>query len=178
MVKNISLNRQEVETILEVFDIVNEEFEGPGEPYNGLLGKQIKIYKKLERALKPITVSSRKNKGRELQKYVCCKLAEILKIDYRQDDDNCEIHSREMGQSGTDIVLRGTAREIIKFDIECKNVEKLKLYEAIDQSRLNTQKGRDWLVVHKKNHNKPIAILDFEVFVNLLEGNIIYATSI
>lgn len=165
MAKNISLSEKEIKALLWIFDLVSEDCDG-------LLDFQKKLYRKFVRALKPIKVSSRKSKGRGLQKYVCSKLAEVLKIDYQQDNDNCEIHSKEMGQSGTDIVLRGVARERIKFDIECKNTEKLNLYKTIEQSKLNTQNGRNWLVVHKKNQHKPITILDFEVFVSLLKRSI------
>jgi hypothetical protein len=117
----------------------------------------------------PISITSRKAKGRRLQQWVCKQLSKILNLPYDQQDDNCLIHSREMGLCGEDVVLRGEAYEKILFSIECKNVEKFNLYGAIEQAKQNTKKDKSWLVIHKKNNSKPIAILDAEIFFELLK---------
>jgi len=111
--------------------------------------------------------SSRKAKGRKLQKYICSRIADIFDLNYDQEDDNCAIHSREMGQSGTDVVLRGDLNKKFPFSVECKNTEKLNLYEAIGQAKSN-QKNKFWLLVHKKNHKEPIAIMDWKTFEYLI----------
>jgi hypothetical protein len=116
--------------------------------------------------------SSCKQKGRMLQKWVCERIAEIFEIDFDNQDDQCLIHSREMGQSGVDIVLRGEIYKKFKFDVECKNTEKLNLYKTIEQSKNNTEIGRDWLIVHKKNRSKPIVIMDWEAFEKLIRRGI------
>jgi len=116
-----------------------------------------------------IKASSAKAKGRELQKLVCRKISKLLNLSYDQSDDNCLIHSREMGQAGSDVVLRGEAFNRFPFDIECKRTEKLNIYKAIKQGKVNTKKGRNYLVVHKKNRTDPIAILDLDVFMKILK---------
>jgi hypothetical protein len=130
-----------------------------------------KLKKLIEKELnkKPIKISSRKAKGRNLQKWVCDRIAKIFDIIYDQSDDRGLIHSREMGQSGVDIILRGEIYEKFKFDIECKRTESLNLYKAIEQAKQNNEIGRDWLIVHKKNKNKPVVIFSWEAFEKLIK---------
>ena len=127
-----------------------------------------KILRRFNRALKPIKVSSAKAKGRELQKWVCQKIANLLKIEYNQQDDQCLIHSREMGQAGVDVVLRGEVRKRFPFSIECKNTEQLEFIKSIKQAQANTSQDEDWMVVHKRKAlNSPVVILDWAAFEKL-----------
>jgi hypothetical protein len=119
------------------------------------------IVAKLEKSQRTIKVSSRKGKARDLQMWVCQKLADLLGIPFDQQDEQCLIHSREMGQSGVDVILRGKAYEKIPFDIECKNTENFNLTGTIRQASHNTKEGRDWLIVFR---NK--AIQDTVVFLS------------
>lgn len=128
-----------------------------------------KFIKKINKELKPISVSSRKQKGRTLQKKVCSMISECIEIPYDQSDDNCLIHSREMGQHGTDVILRGEAREKFPFSIECKNQEKLNLYSAIEQAKSNLGKDLDWIVIHKRNKSGIYCTLEFESFLKFFE---------
>lgn len=117
-----------------------------------------------------IKISSRKAKGRNLQKWVCNKIANIFGIDYRQEDDDCPLHSREMGQSGVDIILRGELNKLFPYSIECKSSEKLSLKKTIKQVKLNQKKDTDWLIVYKhKGIKKPIVIMDWEAFEYLIK---------
>jgi hypothetical protein len=111
--------------------------------------KDLKVIKKLEKAQKPTKVSSRKGKGRGLQYWVCEQVARILNIPFDQQDDNCLIHSREMGQSGLDVILRRGAQKRFPFAIECKNVENFNLTAVIRQVISNTPEGLDWMVVRR-----------------------------
>ena len=113
---------------------------------------------------------SAKNKGKRLQKWVCEKIADIFEIEYDQSNDQCEIHSREMGLSGVDVVIRGELQKKFPFSIECKNTEKLRLYEAIEQARANSGED-DWLLIHKKNHSSPIVIMDWGSFEKIVRRN-------
>lgn len=123
-----------------------------------------KFISKIDRELKPISVSSRKAKGRNLQYKVCEMLSTKLNIPYVQSDDDCLIHSREMGQHGTDVVLRGEAGVRFPFAIECKNQESLNLGKAIEQAKEN--KGdKDWIVIHKKNGTEEFCTLSFKTFL-------------
>lgn len=114
-----------------------------------------------------MNTASCKAKGRKLQKWVCARLADIFNTEYDQQDDNCAIHSREMGQSGTDVILRGDLFDKFPFDIECKNTEKLSLWNTIEQAKNNTKPDRDWLIVHKKNYENPVVIIDWFAFEKL-----------
>lgn len=117
----------------------------------------------------PIKVASAKAKGRNLQKWVCEKISQAFNIPYDQQDDNCDIHSREMGQSGIDVILRGEAVYQFPFAIECKSTERLNLVDAIQQAKDNLKPPyKFWAVIHKrKKFKKPIIIMDFEDFLNL-----------
>ena len=112
-----------------------------------------------------ITISSRKAKGRRLQQWVAQKISEITGIKYGKDE---MIASREMGQNGVDIRLVEKAKILFPFSVECKNTEKLNVWKAIDQARDNQMENTDWLVVAKRNREKPIVIIDAERFFSLL----------
>jgi hypothetical protein len=118
---------------------------------------------------KTIKVRSAKNKGMRFQKYVCEKISDVFGIEYDQQDDNCLIHSRECGLSGTDVILRGEIYNAFPYDIECKNTQTISVYSYIRQAEANTKEGRNWLIFHKKNHTKPIVIMDAEHFFELFK---------
>ena len=154
---NLSLSSKELKYILHKVKAFSSE-----NPIN------ISVVKKLERALKPIKVSSRKAKGRNLQQQVCKDIARIFNIEYNQQDDNCLIHSREMGQPGKDVILRGIVQERLPISIECKSTEKLKLYKAIEQAKNNMDKGdKAWLVIHKKSKQEILVTLEWQMFTIL-----------
>lgn len=156
----LTVDKDGVQTILF---LLAEAYDKNGEHSKA----QLKLLKQCERAGKPIKTSSAKSKGRDLQQWVCREISEMVSIPYNQGDDDCLIHSREMGQSGTDIVLRGKAKERFKYSVECKNTESLSLYQAIEQCIANTLPGQDWLIVHKKKGSEPIVVLDWEAFRRL-----------
>ncbi|WP_407453954.1 hypothetical protein [Methanobrevibacter sp.] len=128
----------------------------------------IKLRKKLKNASRQIKPSSAKAKGRNLQYLVCQKIAEKMGVEYNQSDDNCPIHSREMGQHGTDIILRGKIKELLPLDIECKNQETMSLMQWIEQAKNNSSTGNWSVVVKNKKLNNPIICLDFDTFLNFI----------
>ena len=134
----------------------------------------LRLIKKFENAEKKIKVSSAKGKGRGLQYWVCERIAEMFGIEFVQSNDNCLIHSREMGQHGTDIVLRGEIAESVPFDIECKSCESLSIPEWIRQARANKKENRDWLLIFKKHTlgSKPLVIMEWETFEKLFKKEI------
>lgn len=130
-----------------------------------------RLIKKFERAEKTIKVSSRKGKGRGLQYWVCERIAKMFGIEFVQSDDNCLIHSREMGLNGVDVILRGEIYNKFPFDIECKSCESLSIPDWIRQAKENNKKeDRDWLVVFKKQTlgSEPFVIMDWECFENMI----------
>lgn len=140
-------------------------------PENDTVGK--KLLKKINR--NPIKVSSRKAKGRELQKFVCSEIADICDVKYDQSDDDCLIHSREMGQSGVDVILRGFVKDEIDIAFECKNSENLNLRGTIRQAEKNKGEYKNWAIVHKnKELKEPIVIITWSHFKQLLNDLLYY----
>lgn len=140
-----------------------EEIEGvtSNTALTSLIGKFKKTQKK-------ITTASAKAKGRNLQQWVCRKISELTDIPYEQSDDQCDIHSREMGQAGCDIILRGEARKLFPFSVECKASESLNLKDTVDQARNNAYHGTDWLIVHNKKAVKDtLVIMSWDTFEKL-----------
>jgi len=117
--------------------------------------------------MKPVSC---KAKGRTLQQWVCKQISSKFKVPYQQDDDQCLIHSREMGQSGVDVILRGDLYKKFPFDIECKNTERLNLWETIKQAKANAKPDRNWMIVAKKNRVEPIVVISWDAFINLIKG--------
>lgn len=110
-----------------------------------------------------IKTSSAKAKGRNLQKWVREKLIEELNI-HPED-----IESRSMGAGGEDLIMARSAREKFPHSIECKNVEKLNVWEAYEQAKANCG-NYEPIVVMKKNHKKPLVVVDAEYFIGLFKG--------
>jgi hypothetical protein len=106
---------------------------------------------------------SAKAKGRRLQQWVRDKLVEQLGV-HPED-----IESRSMGAGGEDLIMARAAREKFPYSIECKNVEKLNVWEAYSQAIENSGKYEP-IVVMKKNGKKPLVVVDAEYFVRLHDG--------
>jgi len=104
--------------------------------------------------------SSAKAKGRNLQKWVVEKLVEHLSADSE------DIESRPMGSQGEDVIMGKQTRQMFSYSIECKNVEKLNVWDAYDQATANC-KGYEPIVVMKKNRKKPLVVIDAEYFIKL-----------
>jgi len=121
-----------------------------------------------------IQVSSAKAKGRNLQKWTCEKISELLDIPWGYEDEKL-IQPRLMGQSGTDVVLRGDAFLDFPFDVECKSCEAWSVPAFIRQAKKNTKKGRNWLLVLKrKDIQKPVVVVDADVFFEILSYEILF----
>ena len=113
-----------------------------------------------------MSTASRKDKGRRLQQWVCKKIAELTGFEWGHDKP---IESRGMGQCGVDVRLESCVLEKFPFSVECKNQESWAVHNWIKQAQENQVQGTDWLLVAKRNHNKPVVILDAEVFFKLLD---------
>ena len=103
---------------------------------------------------------SAKAKGRNLQKWVVTKLVETFDI-HPEDIKSCS-----MGAGGEDVVMARAARDKFPFSVECKNVQKLNVWDAYEQAQANSN-GYEPIVVMKKNHKKPLVVLDAEHFIEL-----------
>lgn len=131
-----------------------------------------KIERKFIRAQTPITTASAKAKGRRLQQWTCEKIAELLGVAYDQSDDDCLIHSREMGQSGTDVIIRTAAlKEKFPFAIECKATEAISFPRFLEQAKGNTREGEYALIVIKNSQlDEPIVAMEWNAFAKLFLG--------
>ena len=105
---------------------------------------------------------SAKAKGRNLQKWVVQKLIELLGV---HEED---VESRSMGAGGEDVIMARAARQKFPYSIECKNVEKLNVWNAYEQAKANCGKYEPILVM-KKNRKKPLVRIDAEYFIKIHE---------
>lgn len=130
-----------------------------------------KLIKKITRSETPIKVSSRKGKGRKLQYFVCERIASLFNVEFDQNDDDCPIHSREMGQHGTDVITRGKVKKLFPFSIECKCQENLQIPQWVEQARNNVEQNKSWLLVVKKKTigHEPIVIMEWGSFEELMK---------
>lgn len=72
-----------------------------------------------------------------------------------------------MGAPGEDVLFSPAARKQFPFSIECKNVEKLSIWSAIDQARGNMPEGSSEMVVFTKNREIPFVALPFDKFLEI-----------
>lgn len=167
--KEIKFDKDESIFLKSILRLYRAELVDDYENNKKKINQSDKLIKKLERAEKKIKTSSAKGKGRNLQYWVCERIAEMFRIKFVQSDDTCLVHSREMGQHGTDIVLRGELRDKFPFDIECKAQESLLIPDWVRQARTNTKGGRKWLVVFKKQTigGEPLVLMDWSTFEEL-----------
>ena len=105
---------------------------------------------------------SAKAKGRKLQQWMRNLLIEKLEI--HQED----IESRSMGAGGEDLIMARAARAKFPLSIECKNQEKVNVWEAYKQAEENS-KSYEPIVVIKRNNSKPLVVIDAEYFVSMFK---------
>ena len=103
---------------------------------------------------------SAKAKGRRFQQWVRDKLIEVL--DIHPED----IESRSMGAGGEDLIMARAARETFPYSIECKNQEKINLWESYKQATENSGKYEP-VVFIKRNNHKPLVVVDADYFINI-----------
>ena len=105
-------------------------------------------------------VQSAKAKGRNLQKWTRERLIEELEI---HEED---VESRSMGASGEDLIMARAARKKFPYSIECKNQERVNVRESYKQA-LENSGDYEPIVVIKKNHHKPLVVIDAEAFIKM-----------
>jgi hypothetical protein len=103
-------------------------------------------------------VQSAKAKGRRLQQWVRDMLIEMLEV-HPED-----VESRSMGAGGEDLIMARAARQKFPFSVECKNTEKLNVWDAYDQACANSGDYEPILFI-KKNGRRPLVVLDAENFI-------------
>ena len=112
-----------------------------------------------------MTPSSSKAKGRRLQNYVRDQL--LLRHPHLDERD---VRGAIMGERGRDIPLSSYAERSIPFDIECKNVESINIWAALQQARENSHDpSRVPLVIFKRNHSEVYATLKLDDLLRLIQ---------
>ena len=101
---------------------------------------------------------SAKAKGRKLQNWVRDKLIKLLSV---HEED---VESRSMGASGEDLIMAQTARKKFPYSIECKNQERINIWNAYQQADTNSGKYEPILFIKRNNH-KPLVVIDAEHFI-------------
>ena len=109
--------------------------------------------------------SSAKAKGRNLQNLVRDKLRSIFLGKVLEEDD---IKSQTMGMTGEDIVLSPAAKKIIPYSFECKNVEKLNIWNALEQAESNCE-GRTPVLVFKRNRSKVYVAIELDSWLDTIK---------
>ena len=105
-----------------------------------------------------MNTQSAKAKGRKLQQWV---RDAIIKACNLQGDD---VQSRSMGASGEDIMLSPLARATFPFSIECKNQERISIWKAYEQAKLNAEVHEPLLIIKRNNH-EPLAVINARYFI-------------
>ena len=103
---------------------------------------------------------SAKAKGSRLQQWIRDLLIEKLEV-HPED-----IESRSMGAGGEDLIMARAARKKFPYSIECKNQEKVNIWDAYDQAQENSG-DYEPIVVLKRNNTKPLVLIDADYFVGL-----------
>lgn len=106
--------------------------------------------------------ASAKNKGRQFQQWVRDLILKTFPSLHPDD-----VRSTSMGAPGEDILLSRAARDIFPYSVECKNVERLNIWEAIKQAKENAGEHTP-LVAFKKNHHEAWVAIPAEHFMDLI----------
>ena len=109
---------------------------------------------------------SRKNKGKRLQNRIRDLILETFKDKLEPDD----VRTITMGDSGEDILLSPVARKLFPFSVECKNQERLSIWDALIQAEDNSGEHAP-LLIFKRNRSKTYAVLEFKELLKLLDEN-------
>ena len=106
---------------------------------------------------------SAKSKGRRLQN----KVKEILLEAFTELEPD-DIRTAIMGETGEDIKLSPAARRQIPFSFECKNQEKINIWESLNQAEENSGDSNP-VLIFKRNRSKTYAVLEIEDFIDLIK---------
>ena len=105
---------------------------------------------------------SAKNKGKRLQNDVRDLILETF-TELEPDD----VRSTTMGDSGEDVLLSPAARKLFPFSVECKNQEKLNIWESLKQAESNSEKGKP-VLIFKRNRSKTYVAFELDKLMEIL----------
>lgn len=111
-----------------------------------------------------ITKKSAKAKARKCQDLT----RDGLKATFPQFEED-DIKSTIMGSTGSDILLSPAAVKVIPYSFECKNVEKLNIWSALEQAEKNAKVNTEPVLVFRRNRSKTYAVVEFDTFLKLIK---------
>lgn len=114
----------------------------------------------------PITIKSRKAKGRSFQREVARWIREFFGL------SDSDIRSTAASVGGEDLLFSDFARIKFPFSVECKKQEKLNIWKAIEQAKKNAGKHIP-IIVFARNHSETYVTIDLDSFLVLTK----YGTS-
>ena len=100
---------------------------------------------------------SAKAKGRRLQQWCRDQILETFN-ELKESD----VRSASMGAGGIDVQLSTRAKELFPFSIECKNTERVRIWDSFDQAEANCEDGTEPLLIIKRNGSAALAVVDAE----------------
>ena len=109
-----------------------------------------------------MNTSSAKAKGRRLQQWVASQLIS------RGLAEEGDVESRPMGSGGEDVIIGNNTRRKFPYSVECKNTEKVNVWQAYEQASENS-KGYEPIAVLKRNKSKFLVVVDARHFFLLVE---------
>lgn len=111
-----------------------------------------------------IKTKSAKAKGRGLQNHVAKLIRDVFELPAE------DVKGATMGESGMDIQLSARARSFMPYAIECKSHNRMAIFRIWEQCVANAKE--ECLVpmaVVKENHKKPLAVIELDHLMKLLE---------
>ena len=105
---------------------------------------------------------SAKAKGRRLQN----KIRDLLLEEFKELEPD-DIRTAIMGETGEDIKLSPAARKKIPYSFECKNQEKLNIWESLNQAEENSDDYPP-VLIFKRNRSKTYVTLELADFLKLI----------
>ena len=105
--------------------------------------------------------ASAKQKGRRFQQQIATSICE--KFNFNPQD----VRSVSMGARGEDILMSSSAEVVFPYSIECKNVERLNIWAAIEQATCNATNGKTPIVAFHKNRSQTYVAMPWQHFLDL-----------
>lgn len=113
-----------------------------------------------------MTPSAAKNKGRRL-----CKEVRDLLLSRAPHLEAGDIEVTSSGATGRDLKLSPEALRTFPFAIECKNVEKIQIWESYEQACSHQkQKWEIPLLIFRRNGADPLVCLSLHEFLDFVRG--------
>ncbi len=106
---------------------------------------------------------SAKSKGRRFQQYI----RDVL-LERSPELETDDIRSTSMGAPGEDLLFSPAARRVYPISVECKNVEKINIWDALKQAAANAGKYSP-VLFFTKNHTSVYVTIELKYYLDLLD---------